>query len=130
VSAVHVAVGVVYNADGEICVAKRPDGKHLAGLWEFPGGKVEPDEDVFQALKRELHEELSIRIDGAEKLIDITFEYPEKTVLLDVCIVRSFQGVAQGREGQEVRWVAQSALTDLTFPEANEPIIRAIQRGC
>ncbi len=124
--AVHVAVGVIQNSQGQICVAKRPEGKHLSGLWEFPGGKVETGETTFAALKRELFEELSIDIGASESLIKVDFEYPEKKVLLDVHLVTHFSGEAEGSEGQEVCWVGKDALNSMQFPEANEPIIRAI----
>ena len=123
---VHVAVGVIVNSEGEVCIARRPEGKHLAGLWEFPGGKVEPDENVFNALQRELNEELAITINAAEPLIKIDFHYPEKSVCLDVHIVQDFSGVAHGREGQEVRWVKKDALEEYQFPEANVAILDAV----
>lgn len=125
---VHVAVGVIQDSRGKICVAKRPDGKHLSGLWEFPGGKVELGESTFDALRRELHEELAIDINASEFLIKVDFEYPEKKVLLDVHVVTSFSGHARGCENQEVIWVEPNDLLSFTFPEANEPIIQAILR--
>lgn len=126
VKRVHVAVGVIVNDAGEVCIARRPEGKHLAGLWEFPGGKVEHGESVFEALKRELNEELAITIKGAAPLVKIDFQYPEKSVCLDVHIVQNFSGVAHGRESQEVRWVKKDKLQGYDFPEANEAILEAL----
>ncbi len=123
---VHVAVGVVINRGGDICIAKRPAGKHLAGYWEFPGGKVEAGESVFEALRRELREEISLAIHSAEALVTIEFAYPDKKVLLDVHAVRDFAGTARGRECQQVKWVAKNALREHRFPAANEAIIDAI----
>ncbi len=122
----HVAVGVIFNRAQEVCIARRPEGKHLAGLWEFPGGKVEAGESVFAALKRELYEELAITIQDASPLIKIDFQYPEKLVCLDVYTVDVFSGVAEGRELQEVRWVKKSELRNYHFPEANVAILNAI----
>ncbi len=123
---VHVAVGVIKNTQGLFCVAKRPQDKHMGGYWEFPGGKVEVDESVQEALKRELHEELSIEVEHSEKLLDLSFHYPQKEVFLDVHLVNVFSGEATGNEGQEVRWVSLGEMSELTFPEANEPILRAL----
>jgi len=125
-SVVHVAVGVVFNSSGEICIAKRPQGKHLSGYWEFPGGKIESGESVFTALKRELEEEISISILHSQALTKIEFDYPDKQVLLDVHLVREFDGAATGREQQEVKWVSKKNLHEHRFPDANKPIIDAI----
>lgn len=123
----HVAVGVIVNSKGEICIALRPEGKHLAGYWEFPGGKVESDESVQEALARELHEELAINVHGSSPLTKIHFEYPEKNVCLDVHWVKDFSGEAQGKEQQVIKWVSPESLSDYQFPEANVTIIKAIR---
>ncbi len=123
---VHVAVGVIEDGDGKICIALRPKGKHLEGYWEFPGGKVESGESVQSALARELLEELSIAIESTQPLIEIKHQYPTKTVFLDVHVVNKFTGNASGKEGQEVRWVKKSELTQFQFPDANKEIINAI----
>lgn len=125
-SVVHVAVGVIFDSSGRICIAKRPPGKHLSGLWEFPGGKVEPGESTFQTLRRELEEELAIQILSSVPLIEVTFSYPEKQVLLDVHSVHEFSGIAEGRENQEIAWVEPKDLACYTFPDANRQIVEAI----
>lgn len=126
----HVAVGVIKNADGQILIAQRPAQVHQGGLWEFPGGKVETDESVVQALRRELQEELGITVERCEPLIKIRHHYHELSVLLDVWSVESFFGVAAGCEGQLVRWVSVNALENYDFPAANLPIIHAAQLPC
>jgi len=124
---VHVAVGVVINALGFILVSKRPDHVHQGGLWEFPGGKVETDENVQQALTRELSEELAITVIRSEPLIAIEHDYSDKSVMLDVWWVDVFSGEPHGREGQLWQWIAVEELRNLEFPAANKPIIDAIE---
>ena len=123
---IHVAVGVVVNDAGNILIAKRPDNTHQGGLWEFPGGKVEQDETLFDALKRELREELAIDVLAIEPLIKIRHDYGDKIVLLDVHKVISFSGKPHGNEGQPIQWVAPIQLVNYEFPAANVPIITAI----
>ncbi|MFL0801739.1 MAG: 8-oxo-dGTP diphosphatase MutT [Agarilytica sp.] len=125
-SSIRVAVGVIVNQKNEICISLRQKGQHLAGCWEFPGGKIEADESVFQALKRELYEELGLDVLSSTPLTTINFEYPEKHVCLEVHSVRQFSGEAIGKEQQEVRWVLPLDLPKYTFPEANKAIIDTI----
>ncbi len=124
---VRVAVGVIQDPEGQILIARRPDHVHQGGLWEFPGGKVDEGETLADALSRELYEELAIQVHASEPLIEIRHDYPDKSVLLQVCRVTRFSGTPKGNEGQPVRWVAPDALPDYTFPEANRPIIHAIR---
>jgi 8-oxo-dGTP diphosphatase len=123
---VHVAVGVIVGSEGAILIAKRPDKTHQGGLWEFPGGKIENNETLFDALKRELQEELAIEVIATEPLIKIRHDYGDKIVLLDVHKVTEFSGQPQGNEGQPIQWVTPSSLHQYDFPAANRPIITAI----
>ncbi|MDH1262204.1 MULTISPECIES: Nudix family hydrolase [unclassified Pseudomonas] len=122
---IHVAAAVIRARDGRILIAKRPDDKHQGGLWEFPGGKVEADEPVADALARELEEELGIRPTAARPLIQVRHDYPDKQVLLDVWEVSAFTGEPHGAEGQPLAWVSPRQLDDYTFPAANTPIVMA-----
>nr|WP_298169656.1 Nudix family hydrolase [uncultured Pseudomonas sp.] len=122
---IHVAAAVIRGADGRILIARRPDDKHQGGLWEFPGGKVEADESVEQALARELDEELGIRPSAARPLLQVRHDYPDKQVLLDVWDVSAFTGEPHGAEGQPLAWVAPDRLGDYQFPAANRPIVAA-----
>jgi len=124
---VHVAVGVIVDARGNILIAKRPDTAHQGGLWEFPGGKVDAGENIHQALVRELNEELAIHVQASEPLIQIRHHYADKSVLLDVHKVTSFEGEPKGNEGQPIRWVTADDLSSYEFPAANRPIITAIR---
>lgn len=123
---IHVAVAALVNPRREVLISKRPAGVHQGGLWEFPGGKLEVNEDVEAALGRELHEELGIRPATLRPLIRITHDYPDKSVLLDVWYVSGFSGEPAGREGQSIRWVPVDRLADYEFPVANLPIITAL----
>ena len=124
---VHVAVGVIRNQQQQVLLALRPSSKHQGGLWEFPGGKLEVGETASEALVRELQEELSITATEYQPLIDLEYAYPDLTVRLDVWEITGFQGVAEGAEGQPVRWVDPSDLGQYAFPAANQPIVHAVQ---
>ncbi len=122
---VHVVAAVISNAEGQIFIAKRPDDKHQGGLWEFPGGKLEQNETREQGLARELEEELGITVEHCSPLIRFQYDYPDKSVHLDVWRVDAYAGGAHGREGQETRWVCVDELDNYEFPAANKPIITA-----
>ncbi|WP_156491509.1 NUDIX domain-containing protein, partial [Oleiphilus sp. HI0123] len=136
---VHVAVGVIERTSAagarEILISKRPDEVHQGGLWEFPGGKVESGETLPVALARELEEELGLVFDPEEAgalrpLIQISHDYGDKQVLLDVWLVSKFSKAPSdglGREGQQVKWVECGDLSKYSFPDANVPIITACQ---
>jgi 8-oxo-dGTP diphosphatase len=124
---VHVAVGVILDGQRRILIALRPEQIHQGGLWEFPGGKVEADETVQQALVRELSEELGIEATHFRSLLDIRHDYGDKVVLLDVWWVDQFCGEPEGREGQPIRWVLPEDLSNYPFPEANRAIVDAVQ---
>ena len=123
---IHVAVGVIEGKEGSILLTRRPEHVHQGGKWEFPGGKVESGETVQQALSRELREELNIVPERLSPLIRIPFRYPDKHVLLDVWVVHQFTGTPTALEGQPMTWCQREALGELEFPEANRPIIQAL----
>lgn len=122
-----VAAAAIMNDKGQVLIARRPAGVDQGGLWELPGGKLAPYETGFQALRREIGEELGIEIKKARPLIRVKHSYANKTVLLDVWKVLEFSGEPWGREGQPIRWVAVDDLVNYTFPAANKPIIKAVQ---
>lgn len=123
----HVAVAAIVNDAQQVLLARRPGHVHQGGLWEFPGGKCEPGEPVEAALERELHEELGIHPGARRPLIRVPHRYEDRSVLLDVWRVESFEGRPHGREGQPLEWVPVDRLDERDFPAANLPIIRALQ---
>jgi len=121
----QVAAGVIKNQHGQILIALRDTSLHQGGLWEFPGGKLEPGESAEQALFRELKEELDITANAATPLITIRHSYPDRHVQLNVFLVENFSGLAKGCQGQPLKWVAPNELLNFSFPAANQPIITA-----
>ena len=124
---IHVAVGVILR-DQHILLALRSSKQHQGGKWEFPGGKVEAGETVQQALSRELQEEVAIQVSESSAFMQMQYAYPEKTVLLDIHLVTGFCGKPHGREGQPLRWASVAELSQLDFPDANQPIVERIQQ--
>jgi len=122
---VHVAAAAIFDDQGRVLISQRPAHVHQGGLWEFPGGKLEPGETAANALRREIHEELGITVQAARPLIRIVHDYPDKAVLLDVWRVDDFAGKPAGCEGQAIEWVGVENLGDYPFPVANTPIIKA-----
>jgi len=124
---VEVVAAAIFSENGdELFIARRKKEAHQGGLWEFPGGKKESDESPFDALHRELEEELGIKTLNAEPLIKLSHDYGDKVVELDVYKVLSFAGKAHGAEGQETRWIKLADIHQYDFPEANKAIIEAL----
>lgn len=125
VRVVLVAAVALIDADGRVLLAQRPPGKSMAGLWEFPGGKVEPGETPETALIRELQEELGIDTHAA-CLAPLTFAshaYPDFHLLMPLFACRRWQGIPQPREGQRLAWVRSDGLTKYPMPPADLPLI-------
>ncbi len=121
---VVVACALV-DVDGRVLISQRPEGKAMAGLWEFPGGKVEPDETPEAALVRELREELAIDTQSA-CLAPLTFAshaYDDFHLLMPLFVCRKWQGTVRPLEGQAVKWVAARKLRDYPMPPADAPLI-------
>ncbi|HVF34525.1 MAG TPA: Nudix family hydrolase [Candidatus Saccharimonadia bacterium] len=124
---IHVVAGILRDAAGRVLLAQRGAGKHLAGLWEFPGGKVEHDESPLAALRRELREEIGVEVDAAEPLVSVPWTYPEKHVDLDVHEITAWRGEPHGREGQALAWCAADALDRYEMPPADRPVVTALR---
>jgi 8-oxo-dGTP diphosphatase len=122
---VLVAACALIDADSRVLIAQRPEGKSMAGLWEFPGGKVEPGETPEDCLIRELGEELGVTTRAA-CLAPLTFAshaYADFHLLMPLYVCRRFEGIAVAREGQTLKWVRAKALRDFPMPEADIPLI-------
>jgi mutator protein MutT len=122
-----VVAAAVIDAAGRILIAQRPPGKHLAGGWEFPGGKLEPSEDRRAGLARELREELGIVISTPRPLIRVRHSYEFGEVLIDTWVVRHYQGEPKGFDGQALRWCTQAELATAQLLPADGPIVAALR---
>jgi 8-oxo-dGTP diphosphatase len=128
VKPLHVLVGLIGDARSRWLVNRRRPGTDLAGFWEFPGGKRQAGETPFAALRRELDEELGIEVLAAEPWLELTHDYPDKRVLLDVWRVLDYRGEVSAREGQALDWVVAAQLAALPLLPADLPIVAALQR--
>jgi 8-oxo-dGTP diphosphatase len=126
---VLVAAVALVDADGRVLLARRPAGKSMAGLWEFPGGKVDPGETPESALIRELAEELGIDV-AASCLAPLTFasySYPDFHLLMPLYVCRKWTGIPAAREGQVLAWVRPARLADYPMPPADAPLIAMLR---
>lgn len=123
---IHVVIGVLYNAKGELLLAEREKHKFQGGRWEFPGGKVEVQEDAFHALKREMREEIGIDVVSANAWRQFQHTYPDRTILLDVWNISDYIGEPHGKEGQQLRWVSLADLASLEIPDANWDVVKML----
>ena len=126
---VLVAACALIDADGRVLIAQRPAGKAMAGLWEFPGGKVEAGERPEECLIRELAEELGIAVNEA-CLAPLTFashNYPDFHLLMPLYVCRRWEGIVTPREGQRLAWVKPQRLRDYPMPPADEPLVALLR---
>jgi 8-oxo-dGTP diphosphatase len=126
---VLVAAVALVDADGRVLLAQRPAGKPMAGLWEFPGGKVNPGETPEAALIRELTEELGIDV-SASCLAPLTFashSYPDFHLLMPLYVCRKWSGIPVAREGQQLAWVRPARLGEFPMPPADAPLIATLR---
>jgi 8-oxo-dGTP diphosphatase len=126
-SVIHVVAGAVIDAAGRVLIAQRPAGKHLAGGWEFPGGKLQPGEDRRIGLARELREELGIQISIPRPLIRARHTYDYGDVLIDMWVVRRYSGEPRGLDGQRLSWCTQDELEATELLPADGPIVAALR---
>lgn len=126
-SVIHVVAGVLRDHEGRVLVTERTAGRHLAGLWEFPGGKCEPGETPLEALRRELREEIGVDVESARPLIQVPHRYPEKEIRLDVWDIDAYSGSPHPHEEQALRWVRIDELAHLAMPPADRPVVAALR---
>jgi 8-oxo-dGTP diphosphatase len=124
----QVVAAALFDDRGQVLLAERPPGKHMAGYWEFPGGKLMDGESEQQALARELHEELGLIVHAAAPFMRLTHDYPDRTVELSMWLVARYSGVPQPLDGQRLRWVAPALLPAQRILDADRPFIEALQQ--
>ncbi|MET3589713.1 8-oxo-dGTP diphosphatase [Bartonella silvatica] len=125
-----VVAGALVDKDNRVLLTERPQGKSLAGLWEFPGGKVEKGETPESSLVRELEEELGIHV-KPNNLLPFTFashSYEAFHLLMPLYLCYSYEGIVQGREGQNFKWIFISELDAYPMPDADKPLVQALKK--
>jgi len=127
-AALLVVAGALCDGRGRVLIARRPPDRHMAGRWEFPGGKVGPLETEAQALIRELREELGVAVQEPQFCLRLRHAYPDRIVELSCWIVRNFHGEPRGLEHQQLKWVPAGQLDREDILEADLPFIEALQR--
>ncbi len=125
---IRVVAAALYDNDGRVLIAQRPPGKHMAGRWEFPGGKIDDGESEQAALSRELSEELGITVGSAHPLLTIRHDYVDRSVELVMWIVEDYAGDPRSLDGQQLKWVPPARLLEEDVLEADRPFIEALQR--
>jgi 8-oxo-dGTP diphosphatase len=121
-----VVAAALFDAHGRVLIAQRPQGKHMAGRWEFPGGKVAPGEAEREALARELREELGVVLGSARPFMRLTHHYPDREVELSLWLVDAYQGDPQPLDGQSLKWVPRDGLPAEDLLEADRPFVTAL----
>ena len=122
-----VVAAALYDAQGQLLIAERPAGKHMAGRWEFPGGKVDPQESEQAALQRELREELGIEVESAHPWMRLAHAYEDRDVELSLWIIGGYRGTPRPLEQQRLKWVAVQRLAEEDILEADRPFVAALQ---
>lgn len=123
----QVVAGVLRNDAGELLLAQRTEGRHMAGMWEFPGGKREPGEDPESALRRELHEELALCVLECRWLVTVPWAYPEHSIELMTFEVLEWQGTPRSCEGQALRWRSLASIQAHTLAPADRPVLATLR---
>jgi len=124
---IEVVAALIQDGEGRYLITRRRDGSHLAGMWEFPGGKREPGEALEDAMRRELTEELSASFGVGEKVETVRWEYPERTVVIHFYRCRLESGTIEPLESQAMDWVAAERLRELDFPPADRELIARLR---
>ncbi|MGC1729950.1 MAG: NUDIX domain-containing protein [Steroidobacteraceae bacterium] len=123
----RVVAAALYDSEGRVLIAERPPGKHLAGRWEFPGGKVRAGESEAAALARELDEELGIEVLASRPFMRLSHTYADREVELSMWIVECFEGTPSSLDGQQLKWVVPAQLTEEDLLEADQPFVKALR---
>jgi 8-oxo-dGTP diphosphatase len=126
IPAMHVMAGVLLDDEGRVLLAQRPAGRHQAGMWEFPGGKIEPGETPEAALARELEEEIGVTARHATPLIQVPHEAVGHVLLLDAWVVDQWEGEPRSLEGQALQWLLPTQIDPAVLRPADTPILQAL----
>ncbi len=128
---IHVVAALIWNQSNRehFLIAQRQKGKHLEDYWEFPGGKLETTESPWQGLQRELSEEINIQPTSGSPYMQVYYRYPERNILLDVWVVKAYQGEIEPREEQKIMWIDVTQIESYHFPPADLPILDAIKNN-
>jgi len=121
-----ICIAIVQNEAQQYLISRRQKGQHLAGKWEFPGGKLEQSEALEEAMKRELKEEVGLIATKFSLFETLDFQYPDLELTLHFFLVTQFDGKAESIEGQEIKWVSHSELSDYDFPKANKSVLNKL----
>lgn len=124
---IEISIGIIRSSEGLIFITQRGENSHLAGFWEFPGGKIKEGETPFEALQRELLEEVDIRIHQAKLLKTITHQYGDRFIKIHAYLIEEWDGEPFASEGQPSRWVDEEELNADEFPDANRSIIEMLK---
>jgi 8-oxo-dGTP diphosphatase len=124
---IEIAVGIIRSQNCQIFITQRGEDSHLAGFWEFPGGKIEVGETPYQTLQREIAEEVDIHIHQAQFLDIFKHSYDDRDIIIHAYLVEEWDGVPFAKEGQPSRWIDQEDLNADEFPDANRPIIEMLK---
>lgn len=120
---VDISIAIVKNEQGDFLIALRPNESHQGGKWEFPGGKVEVNEQPEEAMLRELFEEVGLQAIQYQLFDKLFFDYGDKQLNLHFYLIEKFTGLAVSKEAQPIKWVNKEALENYDFPEANKEVI-------
>lgn len=120
---IQVAAGIIFDKNRRVLIAERLSTQYKSGLWEFPGGKLEPGECFFSALRRELLEEIGITVQSAYRWLQVAHEYEERIVVLEAWVIGTFSGTPHGVEGQKILWVNPFELKNYEFPAGNKVLL-------
>lgn len=127
----EVAIGLIRDSEARLLITKRGKTSSHPGIWEFPGGKLEPNESALDALKREIMEEVGLQVIEAKWLTQFSHDYDQKKIMLTVYLISKFLGTASCCESQtEMQWVRISELANYEFPEANQYILPTLDQLC
>ncbi|MFQ5546991.1 MAG: 8-oxo-dGTP diphosphatase MutT [Woeseia sp.] len=128
IARIRVAAGILRDKEGRVLIAQRTGEDSFTGLWEFPGGKIRDDEESLSALRRELDEELGVRILGQTLFVSLDHDYPDRSVSIDFYLIDEWANTPEGKDGQDLTWIRPDALAENMVLPADGPVLEALRR--